>query len=117
QNAHYQEGSQNPLACQEELWKEVFPLFDKGERAAQTAQAWLKLPATPTESLLFQQQESASNWKKAVQLLESPPRSGAAAQEEKESTANTEEVFRNIEEMELQDAPKKPISQVPPTSW
>lgn len=96
--------------CQQSPWDRVIPLFDHGFLAAQSGEKLLDDPATKTQTIAAQQEQTIFDWQQALNLLlNPPPQSGQRQASGASSTVpkNLAETYRLIQEMYLEDQAQK----------
>lgn len=84
--------------CQIQPWKKVFPLFDEGYQQALRAGG----KETEIEDVIASQENALRNWEEALRYLKMPP------PVPKEQETASEDILRQLQEMEIQDLREKP---------
>lgn len=86
--------------CQITLWQQVMPLIQNGYEDAIMASDLIALKRN--QEALWYQNRSVVNWKKALIILENPPKNDNVEDEDV-----AKQTIHNLEEMYLEDAPPK----------
>ncbi len=103
-----------PEVCQCKPWKQVIPLFVKGEMAAISAQKILK--DNPEDPLaMIKQEEAVKYWKEALEKMRHPDedQTPPSPPQEKEPQTSMDEVMRQLQNMSKDDRKPKPDSKEP----
>lgn len=101
QQSDFQRSSmdQSHSSCQESPWDQVIPHYTSGYRAAQKAEALLKIFPVDGEKIISAQMKTIQEWAEALQMLVNPPSSLPSKTSEDKLTDS----LGQMQEMFMQD--------------
>lgn len=99
--------------CQQQPWERAIPLFEKGDRKARLADKFL---SQAPEGTLIWQEGTVIHWLQALSLLQEAE-SNPAESDSPQSPETIQNLLHSIQEMELEDKPKKSEASKEYHSW
>lgn len=99
QNIRFHQAKDSSFSCQLSPWNQVIPLYDRGYRAAQSADSEFNKSVLNSQSITTYQEQTIKDWQQALKLMLHPPQKNASANTPQKWT----ETVRLIQEMYLQD--------------